>query len=151
MIPSVGIDIRKGGQESRHCREPGGRWCGERTFVVMPLNLEFIGQKLEGYPPEVVDALGAFARNGDIRAFEEGLLGALGFLSERSDVQTLSAAADEVRLREDLGVDSLAVAELVFLIEDTFGVPLQDDEINGLKSVGDFKCLAREKVAARLV
>lgn len=118
---------------------------------IMPLDLDQIEKKLEGYPGEVVTALGAFAREGDIHAFEEGLLGALGFLSESSDAQTLRSASNEIRLREDLGVDSLAVAELVFLIEDSFGVAIQDDEIRGLRTIGDFKQLAREKVASRLV
>lgn len=117
----------------------------------MPLDLDQIEKKLEGYPAEVVTALEAFAREGDLAAFENGTLGALGFLSESSDAQTLIAAANDVRLREDLGVDSLAVAELVFLIEDTFGVAIHDDEISGLRTISDLKQLAREKVAARLL
>lgn len=117
----------------------------------MPLDLDQIETKLEGYPEEVVAHLQTFARTGDLGAFENGLLGALGFLSESSDAHSLTAASAETRLREDLGVDSLAVAELVFLIEDTFGVPIQDDEIAGLRTISDFKQLAREKVAARLL
>lgn len=117
----------------------------------MPLDLEQIEKKLEGYPEDVVRALALFAREGDVGAFEEGLLGALGFLSESSNAQMLATATDEIRIREDLGVDSLAVAELVFLIEDTFGVAIQDDEISGLQTISDFRRLAREKVAARLL
>lgn len=117
----------------------------------MPLDLDQIEKKLEGYPEEVVVRLQMFARTGDLEAFENGLLGALGFLAESSNAESLIAATGEIRLREDLGVDSLAVAELVFLIEDTFGVPIQDDEIAGLLTISDFKHLAREKVAVRLL
>ncbi len=116
----------------------------------MPLDLEQIEKKLAGYPEGVVSDLEAFVQDGDINSFERGLLGALGFLSESSDVESLTGAADHIRLREDLGVDSLAVAELIFLIEDTFGVAISDEEIGGLQTIRDFKSLAREKVAVRL-
>jgi acyl carrier protein len=39
----------------------------------------------------------------------------------------------DTRLRDDLGIDSLAVAELMYDIEETFGTPL--DEIEPAKLV----------------
>jgi acyl carrier protein len=116
----------------------------------MPLDSEQMRNKLEGYPDEVVNSLDAFVREGDVEAFETGLLYALGFLSQSGDAKTVAAASGSARLREDLGIDSLAVAELVFLIEDAFGVAIQDEELEALKTVGDFRRLAKEKVAARL-
>ncbi len=43
----------------------------------------------------------------------------------------------ESRLREDLGVDSLDVVELVMRLEETFNVSVADDAAQKLETVGD--------------
>jgi acyl carrier protein len=51
----------------------------------------------------------------------------------------------DTRLRDDLGIDSLAVAELMYEIEDTFGTVLQDTEPTTLVTVRDaVDAIARE-------
>ncbi|MBQ9511275.1 MAG: acyl carrier protein [Clostridia bacterium] len=44
---------------------------------------------------------------------------------------------EDTLLREDLGVDSLDVVEMLMAIEDECGVMVPDDEIANLKTVGD--------------
>ena len=39
---------------------------------------------------------------------------------------------------DDLGADSLDLVEAVMHIEEAFGVNIDDDEIENLKTVGDF-------------
>lgn len=51
----------------------------------------------------------------------------------------LNIAADKITdasTFDDLGFDSLDLAELVFEIEQAFGVELDENEIAGMKSVG---------------
>ena len=43
----------------------------------------------------------------------------------------------EAELANDLGVNSLELADLVLLCEDTFGVELNEDDIHKLITVGD--------------
>ena len=43
----------------------------------------------------------------------------------------------DTRIGEDLGADSLDVVELLMAIEDEFGIEIPDDDIEGLKTVGD--------------
>lgn len=117
----------------------------------MAFDPERISNKLCGYPAEVVDSFTAFAREGDFQAFDAGLLGALGFLSETSDADTARNAPDEARLREDLNIDSLAMTELVFLVEDNFGASIVDEELEVLHTVSDLKRLARQKLSTKLV
>jgi acyl carrier protein len=51
----------------------------------------------------------------------------------------------DTRLRDDLGIDSLAVAELMYEIEDTFGTALEDTEPATLVTVRDaVDAIARE-------
>lgn len=44
---------------------------------------------------------------------------------------------EETSIREDLGVDSLDVVEMLMSIEEEFGVVVPDDEIANLKTIGD--------------
>ena len=50
---------------------------------------------------------------------------------EEKNVSTAS------RFQEDLGADSLDIAELLMEIEEEFGVNIADDEADRLKTVGD--------------
>ena len=51
----------------------------------------------------------------------------------------------DTRLRDDLGIDSLAVAELMYEIEDTFGTTLEETEPGTLVTVRDaVDAIARE-------
>ena len=49
------------------------------------------------------------------------------------------AGGDELRLSEDLHLDSLGRVQLASLIEQKTGVPLGDDEAAALKTLGDFR------------
>ena len=56
-------------------------------------------------------------------------------LAEQFDVEEDKVTAD-TDLQEDLGADSLDVADLLMSIEDEFGVEVPDDEIENIKTVG---------------
>jgi acyl carrier protein len=43
----------------------------------------------------------------------------------------------EKSLEEDLEVDSLSMVEIAVQVEDKFGVKIQDDDLTGIKTVGD--------------
>ncbi len=46
---------------------------------------------------------------------------------------------DDVRLIEDLGIDSLTMMEVVILTEEVLQVQIQNDELRNLRTVGDIK------------
>lgn len=43
----------------------------------------------------------------------------------------------ESNIAEDLGADSLDVVDLIMSIEDEFDIEVPDEEIEGIKTVGD--------------
>ncbi len=57
------------------------------------------------------------------------------------------AIGPESRLIEDLGFDSLAVAETVFFFEDLFQVTIQTQEIMSMKTVADLHAFVERKLA----
>lgn len=46
-------------------------------------------------------------------------------------------ADDQVRLMDDLGIDSLLMVEIVMVIEESLGISIENEELRGLRSLGD--------------
>jgi acyl carrier protein len=44
----------------------------------------------------------------------------------------------EARLKEDLGVDSLDLVDIVVIVDKTFGFKLRPDEMKGVVTLGQF-------------
>ena len=52
------------------------------------------------------------------------------------------------RLREDLGLDSLAMIELLFKIEEHFDLEIPNEDLSRVTTVGDVTAYVEEKLAA---
>jgi acyl carrier protein len=76
-----------------------------------------------------------------IEAMKEVLAAELG-------VETEKVTAD-ARFKEDLDADSLDLVEVVLALEEKFDVQIPDDEIAGVKTVGEAADLVLAKQAAK--
>ena len=56
------------------------------------------------------------------------------------------AITPESNLREDLEIDSLDAVELIMNIESNYGITIEDDAIENIKTVGDIVNLVQEKL-----
>jgi len=61
----------------------------------------------------------------------------------------LKHADDDLRLIEDLGVDSLTMMEIVILVEEVLQMSINNDELRNLRTVGDVKTFIDCKVRGR--
>ena len=102
--------------------------------------------KLEHFPPEIRDAYARFRATGDLAALQIVVLAAV---RDHMPKPTDQPMTDELRLMEDLGYDSLAVAETVFFIEDLFQVRVETAEIMEIKTVGAMKEFVAKKIDAK--
>jgi len=64
------------------------------------------------------------------------LAGLAEILEEVAGVSPADVSADKTFI-DDLDVDSLSMVEVVVAAEEKFGVKIPDEEVKGLKTVGD--------------
>ena len=50
----------------------------------------------------------------------------------------ISELSDEVRVREEIGIDSLMAMEIVASCEKRFGIYIDEDQMFNIDSIGDF-------------
>ncbi len=61
----------------------------------------------------------------------------------------LTEVVESTRLAEDLGVDSFGALELMFEIEEAFGLKVTNSEFESVRSVGDVVAHVRHGLAER--
>ena len=104
---------------------------------------------LARFPESVRRAHERFLESGDTEALDTVILGIVfDHLPASRRANAESAPEDSARLIEDLGFDSLALAEIVFMIEDLYRVAISNDELMNLATIGDLRAFVRTQAAA---
>ena len=68
------------------------------------------------------------------------------FLVEELEIDE-AKIADDARLKEDLGIDSLEVVDVIVLVEEEFGFKMKREDFKDLKTYGEFCQFIAGKVA----
>jgi acyl carrier protein len=101
---------------------------------------------LARFPAEIREAHLRFAQHHDLSGAPSIVIAALHHFQSSSRAGAPVTPAD--RLFEDLGYDSLSVAELVFFLEDLFSVTVTNHEVSELRTVGDVRDFIVRKLAS---
>lgn len=110
-------------------------------------NLPASPSQLARYPAEARDAYERFRTTGDRAALSIVVMAAVrDFMPKRSLSSVAQELKPEMKLMEDLGYDSLAVAETVFFFEDLFKVRIQNTELYSVRTVGELQKFVVEKL-----
>jgi 3-hydroxyacyl-[acyl-carrier-protein] dehydratase len=88
---------------------------------------------------ETREAASAFRRTGSVEYVPAIVQGLIEHYIEREARAKLSGDDDNLRLVEDLGVDSLTMMEIVFLAEDVLQVSIENEDLRPFRTVGDIK------------
>ncbi len=103
--------------------------------------------QLARFAPEVRAAYGRFRESRDLAAAQIVVQAALlSFLPSSSAHATAEELDGALRLVEDLGYDSLAVAELVFFLEDLFTVRIESEDLLRLRTVGELRAFVSDRL-----
>jgi acyl carrier protein len=117
-----------------------------------PDRIASVREKLQGYPEGTVEAVLEFLETGATGALDRAVAHILQFHAPpRPDgfKPPLEEITGSARLMEDLKIDSLAFAEMSFLVEDVLGFQVPDGDLAALRTVDDFREFLRQAVPAR--
>ena len=60
----------------------------------------------------------------------------------------MSEVTKDASILDDLGADSLDVVELVMTLEDAFDIEVPDEEVEGMRTIGDVESYVTGRVAS---
>ncbi len=96
--------------------------------------------------PASVEAAVQFRKTSDANLVPAVVIGVIERFVEADIRPKLRHGDDELRLVEDLGVDSLTMMEIVILVEDVLQMQINNEELRNLRTVGDVKLFIDCKV-----
>jgi acyl carrier protein len=99
---------------------------------------------LRHFPEDVRVAFLTLRATGDAAAADKLVLAIVADHMPRKEAEL----SDSAELLRDLGFDSVAIAEMVFFIEDLLQVNVTNAEILRVRTVGDLRAFVRQKLAA---
>ena len=105
--------------------------------------------RIKHLPAEARAAFQRFQTLGDPAGLDMVICAILADFMPRRPTVTLAERPGSTRLIDDLGFDSLAITEVVFFVEDLFGIGITNAEIIQVRTLDDLRGFIRRKVAMR--
>ena len=68
------------------------------------------------------------------------------FLTEEFEIDD-NKLTMTAKMKDDLGIDSLDVADIVVIVEEKFGVVIKSDEMAGIETLDDFCSFIEQKTS----
>jgi acyl carrier protein len=105
---------------------------------------------LSSFPPAVREAQARWLEHRDPAALDAVVLAVVAFHRPRREGSPAGEAAlpDSARLIDDLGYDSLALAEVVFFVEDLYQVTISNEDLKAIATVADLRAYVRARISA---
>ena len=104
-------------------------------------------ESLRRCSPATIEAAISYRREGDTKLLSPIIIGIFERFVEPDQRPRLAGDCDDLRVIEDLGLDSLTMMEIVMLVEEVTQTKIENDELRGLVTIGDIKtfvdCRAR--------
>jgi acyl carrier protein len=96
-------------------------------------------ESLKRCSPSTFEAAVQFRKTGNPEHVPAVVIGVIERFVEPDLRIKLKDADDDLRLIEDLGIDSLTMMEIVILVEDVLQMSINNEELRNLRTVGDIK------------
>jgi 3-hydroxyacyl-[acyl-carrier-protein] dehydratase len=96
-------------------------------------------ESLKRCSPSTFEAAVQYRKTGNPEHVPAVVIGVIERFVEPDLRVKLKDADDDLRLIEDLGIDSLTMMEIVILVEEVLQMSINNDELRNLRTVGDVK------------
>jgi len=96
-------------------------------------------ESLRRCSPSAFEAAVQFRKTGNPDHVPAVVIGVIERFVEPDLRAKLKDVDDDIRLIEDLGIDSLTMMEIVILVEEVLQLSINNDELRNLRTVGDVK------------
>jgi 3-hydroxyacyl-[acyl-carrier-protein] dehydratase len=103
-------------------------------------------ESLKRCSPSTFEAAVQYRKTGNAEHVPAVVIGVIERFVEPDLRTKLKDADDDLRLIEDLGIDSLTMMEIVILVEEVLQMSINNDELRNLRTVGDVKTFIDCKV-----
>lgn len=103
-------------------------------------------ESLKRCSPATIEAAIAYRKTNEASHLPAVIIGVIERFVEPDLRSKLKEADDELRLVEDLGIDSLTMMEIVILVEDVLQMQINNEDLRNLRTVGDIKVFIDCKV-----
>lgn len=114
-----------------------------------PADEAALRESLKRCPPATAEAAINYRKTGDLAQIPTVVLGVIERFVEPDLRPKLKHADPELRVVEDLGVDSLTMMEVVLLVEESLKITIKNDELRNLRTIGDINTFIEAKVTGR--
>ncbi len=105
-----------------------------------------IRAELTGFPAAAIGAVLGFREKGDDASLGALVLAMLAFYRPKTHTDALGSLPPETRFREELGIDSLTLTEMVFKLDELLGVPIELREVAHVQTLGELQEFLRAKL-----
>ena len=107
------------------------------SAIICSVGPEFPVESVRGFPAETVATIREFWGRPSLSGLERTVRVVMEFYLPAGARRSLAEVPGSVRLREDLGIDSLSLAEAVFKWDDLFGTVIETREAAGVETMDE--------------
>ena len=107
---------------------------------------EEVREELVGFPDETIDAVMRFREDGGLDSLNDVVLRVIEYYLPRDSEKRLSEMPETTLLVDDLGADSLLLAEVAFKLEELCGLPIDLQTGEPPQTLGDLLEIVRNKL-----
>ncbi|WP_158277335.1 acyl carrier protein [Opitutus sp. ER46] len=108
--------------------------------------LSALRDTLKRCSPSTIEAACLLHRTGDMTHLKPVLLGVVERYVENDRRARVRTGDDQLRLVEDLGIDSLTMLEIVVLTEEALHISISNEELTQVRTLGDVRRFLATKV-----
>jgi acyl carrier protein len=99
-------------------------------------------------PEQIQASYQRYLETGDMEAADEVVLAIIkDHVPSKKVAQIPAKLTDDSTLTGDLGIDSVSIADALYVLEDVFDVSIANRDLANLRTLGDLKKFLRSKLA----